>query len=206
MKGFIWAIGIAMVVAVIACSPETPVSTPVPKGGASDEPTATISEPTLIEMGAPVPKGGASDEPTATISEPTLIESGTRLRGAFALEGKRFRHGRIGEPCQGYERSRDIGPWLSVSVYDSTFKLIDEVQLQAGVTNGSRCLLHWESSLTPSYRYRVCLWHCVRFESGGFDSDWIDSRALEQFDYSVQWNIKSDFVRSRRQTLPNILR
>ena len=182
MKGFIWAIGIAMVVAVIACSPETPVSTPVPKGGASDEPTATISEPTLIESGTP------------------------RLRGAFALEGKRFRHGRIGEPCQGYERSRDIGPWLSVSVYDSTFKLIDEVQLQAGVTNGSRCLLHWESSLTPSYRYRVCLWHCVRFESGGFDSDWIESRALEQFDYSVQWNIKSDFVRSRRQTLPNILR
>ncbi len=184
-----------MVVAVIACLPETPVGTTLPKGGASDEPAATMLEPTATML-----------EPTATMPEPTLIESGTRLRGAFALEGKKFQHGRIGKACQGYERSRDIGPWLSVSVYDSTFTLIDEVELQAGVTNGSQCLLHWESNLTPSYRYRVCLWNCIRFESGGFDSGWIDSRALEEFDYSVQWNIKSDFVRSRGETLPNILK
>ncbi len=172
-------IGIA--IAIIACLPETPVSTPVPNDRASVEPTAT-------EL------------------EPTPIENGTRLRGAFALEGKKFQHERTGEACQGYDKSRDIGPWLSVSVYDSTFKLIDEVELQAGVTNRSQCLLHWESNLTPSYRYRVCLWRCARFESGGFDSGWIASRALEEFDYSVQWIIKSDYKISDERTLPNIMR
>ena len=182
MKEFMGVVGIAIVIAAIACLPETPVSTPVPDDG-------------------------ASVEPTATKLEPTPIENRTKLRGAFALAGKKFQHGRIGEACQGYDKSRDIGSWLSVSVYDSAFNLIDEVKLQAGVTNGSQCLLHWESNLTPSYRYRVCLWNCVQFKSGGFDSGWIDSRALEEFDYSVQWIIKSDYVFSGGgQTLPNIMR
>ena len=181
MKEFMGAIGIAIVVAAIACFPETPVST----SGPSDL---------------------ASVEPTATKLEPTPIEKGTRLRGAFALEGKKFQHGRTGEACQGYDKSRDIGPWLLVRVYDSTFKIIDKVKLQAGITNGSQCLLHWESNITPSYRYRVCLWDCVKFEAGGLDSGWIDTRALEEFDYSVQWIIKSDYNISGERTLPNIMR
>ena len=183
MKGLIWVTAISIAVAVIACLPETSTN-------------------------APEVNNRADVEPTSTKTESMPIESGIRLRGTFALEGKKFQHGRIGEVCQGYDKSRDIGDWLSVSIYDSMFNLINEAKLQEGVTDGSQCLFHWESSLTPSYTYRICLWHCIGFEPGElyFDSGWIDIRILEALDYSVQWVIKSDYNAPSGPTLPNIIR
>ena len=179
-RGIGIVISLGIIAAALACVPEMPASTSVPT---------------------------STPEPTATKILPTPTEKGTTLYGAFALEGKRFRHGRVGDPCQGYEKSSDFGPWMPVRVYDSTFTVIGEVEVQPGVTNGSQCLLNWEIKLPPSYRYRVCAWDCSRLSNPDwFDSGWIDVRALEEFEYSVQWNIKSDYERSGGETLPNIMR